>query len=96
MALTKKDLAEVINKKIGIPKTESSKLVDSFFEEIKLGIKNKNIVKLTHFGTFRARNKTERVGRNPKTKESVVITERKIVTFNSTAKLKSKINKKSV
>lgn len=96
MSLTKKDLADKINQAIGISKLKSTELVESFFEGIKEGLKRDKVVKLTHFGTFKLREKNARMGRNPKTKESAVISARKTVSFNSTTKLKNKVNKKSV
>ncbi|MEQ9115827.1 MAG: HU family DNA-binding protein [Rickettsiales bacterium] len=95
MALTKKQISKKINSKVGIAKLESLKIVDSFFNELKKAVKEKDIVKLTHFGTFKTIQKGERIGRNPKTKETAVIEKRKIVSFNPTTKLKNKVNKKS-
>jgi len=95
MALTKKQISKKINHKIGIAALEASRIVDSFFDELKNAVKNNEIVKLTLFGTFKTIKKNERVGRNPKTKETAIIERRKIVSFNPTIKLKNKVNKKT-
>ena len=95
MALTKKDIALSIHNKIGLSKTQSSKFLDSFFSIIKTQTVEKGIVKLTHFGTFKTREKKERLGRNPKTKQSAVISSRKVVQFSANSKLRNSVNKTS-
>ena len=67
--LTRAELAELIYSEVGISKTEASKIVDQFFEEIILDLIDGNSVKLTSFGTFSVKYKKERIGRNPKTKK---------------------------
>ncbi len=93
-SLTKKNIADKINNKIGISKLESNRIIDEFFAAIKNAVHKKGIVKLTHFGTFKLKKKKERVGRNPKTKETAVISSRRTVSFSPTMVLKNKINKK--
>ena len=46
-------------------------------------------VKLSGFGNFDLRDKSERPGRNPKTGEEIPITARRVVTFKSGQKLKA-------
>ncbi len=95
MALTKKDISLSIHNKIGLSKVQSAKFVDSFFSILKnMTVKN-DIVKLTHFGTFKTRDKKERLGRNPKTKKSAVISSRKVVQFGANTKLRNMVNKTS-
>ena len=50
-------------------------------------------VKIAKFGTFQVRYKKSRIGRNPKTKEKKIISERKVVLFKPSKELKKKINK---
>ena len=91
--LTRADLAELIYSEVGISKTEASEIVDQFFEEIILDLIDGNSVKLTSFCTFSFKNKKERIGRNPKTKEEAIIDARRVVSFRESKELKRRINK---
>jgi len=91
--LTRADLAELIYSEVGISKTEASEIVDQFFEEIITDLTEGNSVKLTSFGTFSVRNKKERIGRNPKTKEEAIIDARRVISFRASKELKKRINK---
>ena len=53
----------------------------------------KLIRKIAKFGTFELRKKKSRIGRNPKTKEKKVISERNVILFKPSKELKKKINK---
>ena len=91
MALTKADLAEHLFNILGLNKREAKELVELFFEEIRLSLENGEIVKLSGFGNFNLRDKSERPGRNPKTGEEIPITARRVVTFRAGHKLKSRV-----
>ena len=67
-------------------------MVEAFFEQIKLALENGESVKLSGFGNFELRSKSERPGRNPKTGEEVPIKARRVVTFHSSQKLKSSVD----
>ena len=56
-------------------------IVDSFFETLVSELIKSNKVKITSFGTYKVLNKKERMGRNPKTKIEVMISERNVVSF---------------
>ena len=58
---------------------------------IKKTLENGNDIKLSGFGNFMLRDKLPRPGRNPKTGEEVTISSRRVVTFKSGLKLKSKL-----
>ena len=89
--LTRAELAEELYKTIGLSHNESSEIVDTVLEEILLSFEKGENVKLTSFGTFKIRSKKERIGRNPKTGESAVISARKVVTFRAGQKLREKV-----
>ena len=91
MTLTKAELAEIIFDKVGLNKTEAKEMVEAFFEEIRASLENGESVKLSGFGNFELRSKTERPGRNPKTGEEIPIKARTVVTFHSSQKLKSNV-----
>ena len=91
MTITKDSLVEMVHNEVGLNKREAKELIESFFEHIKRSLEDGNDIKLSGFGNFILRNKSPRPGRNPKTGEEVVISERRVVTFKSGLKLKSKL-----
>lgn len=91
MALTKADLAEHLFTVLGLNKREAKELVELFFEEIRHCLAKGEEVKLSGFGNFNLRDKSERPGRNPKTGEDIPITARRVVTFRAGHKLKSRV-----
>ncbi len=91
MTLTKANIVEDLNDKIGLNKREAKELVDSLFDNIKKLLEEGHEVKLSGFGNFQLRNKTSRPGRNPRTGEVVEISARRVVTFKSGQKLKEAV-----
>lgn len=90
-ALTKAELAESLFNKLGLNKREAKELVENFFEEIRTSLEKGECVKLSGFGNFNLRDKSQRPGRNPKTGEEIPITARRVVTFKAGHKLKSRV-----
>ena len=80
----------MVHNEIGLNKREAKELIESFFEQIKKSLEEGNDIKLSGFGNFNLRDKAPRPGRNPKTGEEVTISSRRVVTFKSGLKLKSK------
>ena len=91
MALTKAQMAEALFDELGLNKREARELVDLFFEELRASLSSGEGVKLSGFGNFDLRDKSERPGRNPKTGEEIPITARRVVTFKPGQKLKSRV-----
>ena len=91
--LTKREIVNSIYMQIGYSKNISENLLEDFFEIIFNSLKKNNKVKIAKFGTFQVRFKKSRIGRNPKTKEKKVISERKVILFKPSKELKKKINK---
>ena len=93
--LTKKDLVNLIYMQVGFSKQISEHLVDEFFSLITLNLKKEKKLKLTKFGTFFIKSKKSRIGRNPKTKEDKIISERNVVLFKPSKEFKEFINSKN-
>ena len=91
MTLTKADLADLLFEQVGLNKREAKDMVEAFFEEVRAALETGESVKLSGFGNFELRKKSERPGRNPKTGEEIPITARRVVTFHASQKLKSKV-----
>ena len=77
---------------IGFSKKISETLLEDIFQIILNNIIIKNKVKIAKFGTFSLRKKKQRLGRNPKTKKSAVISERNVILFKASNELKKFIN----
>jgi len=90
---TRQSLADLVYKELGISKVEASNFIDDIFDLISFELENKNKVKIANFGAFNIREKKQRIGRNPKTKEDKVISSRTVITFKPSKILKNKINK---
>ena len=91
MTITKNSLVNLLHDEVGRNKREAKEFIETFFEVIKLELENGNDVKISGFGNFNLRDKAARPGRNPKTGEDVTISERRVVTFKSGLKLRSKL-----
>mgnify|MGYP000745149467 CR=1 FL=1 len=89
--LTRADLAETINRKMGFSRAESMALVESILDHMSDAMVKGENVKISGFGTFVLRDKKERIGRNPKTGVEVPITPRRVMTFRASQILKDRI-----
>ena len=90
--LTKKDLVNLIYMQIGFSKQISENLIEEFFSLILVNLKKEKKIKISKFGTFSIRSKKSRIGRNPKTKEQKIISERNVVLFKPSKEFKRFIN----
>ena len=93
--LTKKELINSIYMQLGFSKQMAEYLIDEFFYLITLNLKKEKKLKITKFGTFFIRLKKSRIGRNPKTKEDKIISERNVVLFKPSKEFKEFINSKN-
>jgi integration host factor subunit alpha len=89
--LTRADLAEAINRKVGLSRAEALGLVEAILRHMCEALAHGENVKISGFGTFLLRDKGERVGRNPKTGIEVAITPRRVLTFRASHMLKDRI-----
>ena len=77
---------------IGFSKKISETLLEDILQLILINIIEKNKVKIAKFGTFTLRQKKQRIGRNPKTRESKVISKRNVILFKPSKDFKKYIN----
>ena len=90
--LTRIEIANFINKEVGISRSESSYFVDTIINEMIKALIEKKILKVSSFGTLKLRYKKERIGRNPKTGTEHTISARNTVSFIASKVLKNKVN----
>ena len=91
MSLHKSDIAKNISLKASISKSLSKEIASSFIDIIKLK-SNEQDVKVANFGTFTNKVTPQRLGRNPKTGEEHIITERVKLNFIISNKVKKQLN----
>ena len=90
--LTKKEIVNSIYMQLGFSKKICENLIEDFLEIILMQLIINNKVKIPKFGTFILRYKKKRIGRNPKTLEKKIISERNVILFKPSKELKKYIN----
>ncbi len=89
--LTRMDLSEAVFREVGLSRNESSDLVERVLELVSDALVKGEQVKISSFGTFSVREKSARVGRNPKTGEEVPISPRRVLTFRPSHLMRDRI-----
>ena len=90
--LTRMDLSEAVFREVGLSRNESAQLVESVLDHIADSLVNGEQVKISSFGTFSVRDKTARMGRNPKTGEEVPIQPRRVLSFRPSHLMKDRVS----
>ncbi len=90
-ALSKALIAETLCDELKLTKPVAKEMVENFFEELRHALEHGKHVKLSGFGNFILRDKSQRPGRNPKTGKEIPVLARRVVTFKPGLKLKKKI-----
>jgi len=90
--LTRADLTEAVFQAVGLSRNESAQMVEDILEELCAALAHGDTVKLSSFGTFAVRQKSQRMGRNPKTGDEVPIAPRRVLVFRPSHVLKAIIN----
>ena len=93
--LTKRDLVNLVYMQLGFSKKISEHLIDDFLDTIIKNLELEKVLKISKFGTFSIRNKKSRLGRNPKTKEEKIISNRNVILFKPSKDFKDFINTKN-
>ena len=91
-ALTKAEMAEKLFEELGLNKREAKEVVELFFEEVRASLESNEQVKLSGFGNFDLRDKSQRPGRNPKTGESVALAGKYVPHFKPGKDLRERVN----
>ena len=91
--ITRAQLSEAVYEEVGLSRNESADLVEAVLEEMVNALSDGETVKISSFGTFSLRDKTARVGRNPKTGEEAPIAPRRVLTFRPSHIMKDRVVK---
>ena len=93
--ITRAQLSEAVYEEVGLSRNEYADLVEAVLEEMVSALSDGETVKISSFGSFSIRQKSQRMGRNPKTCEEVPILPRKVIIFKPSHVLKNRINPKT-
>jgi integration host factor subunit alpha len=91
MTLTKANIVNLLKEQLGLPKKDCLKIVNAYFEEISKGLEKGEEIKIPKFGNFVVKHKKSRPGRNPKTGEPHKISDRNVVSFKASKKLRESL-----
>ena len=89
--LTRADLADAMVRDLGLTRQDCAHLVERVLAHVCQALEQDGAVKLSGFGVFEVRAKSQRLGRNPKTGEPAVITPRRVMTFRASHILKARV-----
>ncbi len=89
--LTRAEIAEAINRKLGLSRMESLAMVESILQQMSGALARGENLKISGFGTFLLRDKVQRIGRNPKTGVEAPISPRRVLTFRASQMLKDRV-----
>jgi integration host factor subunit alpha len=89
--LTRMDLSEAVFREVGLSRNESAQLVESVLQHMSDALASGETVKISSFGTFSIRDKSARIGRNPKTGDEVPISPRRVLTFRPSHLMKERV-----
>ncbi|MBZ0127722.1 MAG: integration host factor subunit alpha [Rhodobacteraceae bacterium] len=89
--LTRMDLSEAVFREVGLSRNDSAELVESVLRHMSDALAGGENVKISSFGTFSVRDKSARIGRNPKTGEEVPISPRRVLTFRPSHLMKERV-----
>ncbi len=92
MSLTKDKLITLLQAQVGLDKQESRRIAERLLGIMKDTLAQGEDLLISGFGKFSVRRKNERRGRNPQTKESLVLTARKVLVFKASGVLRERIN----
>ncbi|MFA6009784.1 MAG: integration host factor subunit alpha [Desulfobacteraceae bacterium] len=92
MALTKTQVVDSVQERIGFSRKKSTELVEQLIGIIKDSIEAGDDVLISGFGKFCVKEKGVRKGRNPATGADMMLDQRKVVTFKCSSVLREKVN----
>ena len=90
--MNKGELLEELANKSGVSKADVAKVVDAFTTAVTGALKKDDSVVLVGFGTFQARQRAARTGRNPQTGAAIKIAASRVPAFKAGARLKAALN----
>lgn len=91
MTLTKTDMVDLVQKRIGFSRNTSTEVIETLIETMKDTIESGDDVLISGFGKFCVKQKKQRKGRNPSTGKDMMLSPRQVVTFKCSSILRDKV-----
>lgn len=91
--MNKTELVAKMAEKAGTSKKDTEVVLKAFIDSIGEALEGGDKVQLIGFGTFETRKREERKGRNPQTKEEIIIPSCITPAFKAGKELKERVNK---
>lgn len=89
--MTKKDIVVKIADETGMKQIDVKKIVQKFIDHMINSLAAGETVELRNFGIFKVKSRKGRMGRNPRTGQSVPIPEKKVVAFKAGLVMKERV-----
>jgi len=89
--MNKKDISEIISRKLGIKKFEAYNFIDLLIEVINENLNKGDKIVISSFGKFDVVKRNKKKVINPNNKEIIIIPCKKVVKFSPSRNLKKKI-----
>lgn len=89
--VTRSDFANRLRERFGLTTADAYKMVDVVFDEIRESLINGEEVKFAGLGSFKILEKNARMGRNPKTGQSAVISARRVAAFRPSNEFRERV-----
>lgn len=89
--MTKKDIVVKIADETGMKQVDVKKVVQKVIDHMIETLSRGETVELRNFGVFKVKTRKGRVGRNPRTGQSVPIPEKKVVSFKPGLVMKDRV-----
>lgn len=93
--VTRADIVSDVVTKANVSRQQATDVLESVLREISKTLANGRSVKISSFGTFAVRKKTERLGRNPRTGVAAKISARQVVSFKASPIFKKTVEKQT-
>ncbi|MBD2682931.1 MULTISPECIES: HU family DNA-binding protein [Nostoc] len=89
--MNKGELVDTVAAKVNITKKQADEVISAFLEVVTEAVANGEKVTLVGFGSFERRERSEREGRNPKTKETITIPATRVPAFSAGKQFREKV-----
>lgn len=90
--MTKADIVDIISNSTGITKVETEAVVNGFLDTVIDAMKSGETIELRGFGSFKVVKRAQRVARNPKTNEEVIVPEQHVPVLKVSKEFKKEVN----
>lgn len=92
--LTRADIVDSLVREVNFPRHQATDFLEAAIEIMSQALVDEGLIKLSSFGSFNVRQKSKRVGRNPKTGKEAIITPRNVISFTPSYYLKDKVQRR--